>query len=75
MELSNPDYDEDFLVKQIANESPTFKAYLLDLIKDTDSEHKTNELWLGTLLLGENKSTTQINLSVTQDTNKFVDEF
>lgn len=75
MEFTNPEYEDDFLIKQIANESPTFKAYLLDLISDTDSEHKTNELWLGTLLLGENKSVTQIKLSVSQEIKNFVDEF
>ena len=73
MLLDNPEYDEQVMQK-IANESPTFKALLEGLVKDTDSEYPTNEAWLGTLALGKDKTHTQIKLVVTQEPNKTIDE-
>jgi hypothetical protein len=68
MELNNPDYDMKFIMQKIADESPTFKKELGWLLRDTDSEFPTNELWLGTL---ENK---QIKLVITQESKNFIDE-
>lgn len=47
--LTNPEYqDTDFLMAEIARESPTFsKNQQESLIKDTDSEINSNSVWLG----------------------------
>jgi len=71
--LINPDYDEQ-VMQQIANESETFRTLLTGLVKDTDKEYPTNEAWLGTLALGENKTHTQIKLVVTQEPSNTIDE-
>ena len=71
MNLSNPNYDMDFIMQKIADESPTFKKYLESLINDTDRDFPTNELWLGTLDLD---STTQMKLTVSQEPQHFIDE-
>lgn len=74
MQLDNPEYDGEFLMQRIAQESPTFKSYLAGLLKDTDSDFPTNEVWLGTLALGVNKVESQIKLTVTQESPLFIDE-
>jgi hypothetical protein len=75
MSLSNPEYgDEVMLMQQIAKESDTFRVLLEGLVKDTDSEHPTNQAWLGTLALGKNKAHTQVKLVVTQDISSTIDE-
>ncbi len=73
-DLKNPDYDFEFLVEQIAKESPTFKSYIQSALLDTDSEFPTNEIWLGTLKSGKDNSKTQIKLTVTQEHKHFIDE-
>jgi len=73
--LKNTDYDDQqFLVKQIAKESPLFNSYIQEALKDTDSDYPTNEIWLGTLKIGKGKVSTQVNLTITQDTKRFIDE-
>jgi hypothetical protein len=73
--LKHPDYyDDDFLIKQIAKESPLFNSYIQAALKETDSEYPTNQIWLGTLQLGKDKVATQINLTVTQEGKHFIDE-
>lgn len=73
--LNNADYDDQvFLVKQIAKESPLFNSYIQQALKDTDNEFPTNEIWLGTLKLGKDKISTQVNLTITQDAKRFIDE-
>ena len=47
---------------------------LVGLVVDTDNEYKTNQLWLGTLALGEEKTHTQIKLVVTQEPSQTIDE-
>lgn len=73
MLLDNPDYDEQ-VMQQIASESETFRYLLHGLIKDTDKTYPTNEMWLGTLALGKEKTHTQVKLVVTQDPDKTIDE-
>ena len=73
MSLENPDYDEQ-VMQQIARESVTFRNLLEGLVKDTDSKYPTNEVWLGTLALGDNKTHTQIKLTVSQEAKHFIDE-
>lgn len=72
--LKNSEYDDDFLIKQIAKESPLFNAYIQQALKDTDHEFPTNQIWLGTLQLGKDKVSTQINLTITQEGSQFIDE-
>lgn len=72
--LKNIDYDDYFLINQFAKESPLFDSYLQQAIKDTDHAFPTNEIWLGTLQLGKDKITTQIQLIITQEPSKFIDE-
>jgi len=74
--LKNPDYydDNDFLIKQIAKESPLFNSYIQEALKDTDSDYPTTQIWLGTLQLGKDKAATQINLTITQEAKHFIDE-
>jgi len=73
--LQNPEYDDqEFLLKQFAKESPLFNSYIQEALKDTDNEYPTNQIWLGTLQLGKEKTTTQINLTITQEPKKFIDE-
>jgi len=69
--LSNPDYDEQIMQK-IANESATFRNNLIGLVKDTDNEHPTNEMWLGTLNI--NGKHTQVKIVVTQEIKNLIDE-
>lgn len=71
--LKNEEYDEQ-LMQQIAAESSTFNTMLVGLVVDTDNEYKTNQLWLGTLALGEEKTHTQIKLVVTQEPSQTIDE-
>lgn len=73
MSLTNPEYDEQ-VMQQIASESETFRILLEDMIQDTDSELPTNEAWLGTLALGNEKTHTQVKLVVTQETKNLIDE-
>ncbi len=73
MLLDNPEYDEQVMQK-IASESPTFKALAEGLVTDTNDEYPTNEVWLGTLALGEENKHTQIKLVVTQEANNLIDE-
>jgi len=73
MAFENPEYDEQ-VMQQIAKESKTFKAILESMVKDTDNQYPTNEIWLGTLALGKDKSHTQIKLVVTQESQHFIDE-
>lgn len=73
MPLINDNYDpDDFLLTKIAAESPTFKSYLLSMLKDTDQDYPTNTVWLGTLLKGDKPA--QVTLRVTQELINFVDE-
>ncbi len=72
--LSNSGYEDTFLIKQIAKESPLFNNYIQQALKDTDSDFPTNQIWLGTLELGKNKVVTQINLTITQEAKLFIDE-
>ncbi len=72
--LSNTGYEESFLIKQIAKESPLFNSYIQQALKDTDRDYPTNQIWLGTLQLGKNKVVTQINLTITQEAKHFIDE-
>lgn len=73
--LRNPEYDDqNFLIEQIAKESPLFSSYLQEALKDVDSEYPTSQIWLGTLQLGKNKIPTQINLTITQEAEHFIDE-
>lgn len=72
--LKNTEYDDDFLIKQIAKESPLFNSYIQQALTETDSECPTNQLWLGTLQLGKNKVATQVNLTITQEAKHFIDE-
>jgi hypothetical protein len=73
MPFENPEYDEQ-VMQQIAKESETFRVLLAGLVKDTDKDYPTNQVWLGTLALGENKTHTQIKLVVTQEPSKTIDE-
>ena len=74
-DLSNSEYGEDdFLVKQIAQESPLFNSYLQAALNDVDAEFPTEEIWLGTLQLGRGKIPTQIKLTISQDFKHFIDE-
>jgi hypothetical protein len=73
MFFENPEYDEQ-VMQQIASESETFRALLAGLVKDTDKDYPTNQVWLGTLALGENKTHTQVKLVVTQEPSKTIDE-
>lgn len=73
MSLTNPEYDEQ-VMQQIASESDTFRVLLEGLVQDTDSELPTNEVWLGTLALGNEKKHTQVKLVVTQETKNLIDE-
>jgi len=70
--LKNPDYDCDFLLNEVAIESPLFKANLVSLLEDIDQDNQTNEIWMGTLNV-EGKQT-QVKLVVTQDSKNFIDE-
>lgn len=71
--LKNPDYDGDFLLNEVASQSPLFKQLLLSLIEDVESVGDIEEAaWLGTLKINGLES--QIKLVVTQDSNNFVDE-
>ena len=74
--LKHPDYydDNDFLIKQIAKESPLFNSYIQQALQDVDEEYPTNQIWLGTLQLGKDKVETQINLTITQEAKHFIDE-
>ena len=74
IDLSNPEYDMTFFMQRIAEESPTFRKQLESLLKDTDKEFPTNELWLGSLNIGPSKTYTQIKLTVTQEQAQFIDE-
>jgi hypothetical protein len=75
MNLNNPEYDDEvMLMLQIAKESETFRVLLEGMIKDTDSQYHTNQVWLGTLALGKDKTHTQVKLVVTQDINNTIDE-
>ncbi len=73
MSLTNPEYDEQ-VMQQIANESETFRILLEGMVQDTDSELPTNDAWLGTLALGNEKTHTQVKLVVTQETKNLIDE-
>jgi len=70
--LKNPDYDCDFLLNEVALESPLFKANLLSLLKDIDQDNQTDEIWMGTLNV-EGKET-QVKLVITQEPKNFIDE-
>jgi len=72
--LNNNKYEDSFLIKQIAKESPLFNSYIQQALKDTDRDYPTNQIWLGTLQLGKNKVVTQINLTITQEAEHFIDE-
>lgn len=73
--LKNSDYDDhNFLVEQIAKESPIFNSYIQGMLKDVDSKFPTNEVWLGTLQLGKEKVPTQIKLMISQESKHFIDE-
>ncbi len=72
MKLSNPDYDMEFIMQKIADESPTFRQIIERMVEDTDAEYPTNEAWLGTL--GSGKNATQIKLTVSQEPKHFIDE-
>jgi hypothetical protein len=75
MNLSNPEYDDEVMIMlQIAKESETFRVLLEGMVRDTDSELPTNQAWLGTLALGNDKTHTQVKLVVTQDINNTIDE-
>ena len=69
--LSNPDYDEQVLQK-MANESVIFRNNVTGLVKDTNNEHPTNEMWLGTLNIDGKH--TQVKLVVTQESSNHIDE-
>ena len=73
MILNNPDYVEQ-VMQQIAKESETFRILLEGLVKDTGSEYPTNQAWLGTLALRNDKTHTQVKLVVTQDITQTIDE-
>lgn len=72
--LQNPAYDEHFLIEQIASESPLFAKLVEDALTDVDENFPENNIWLGTLQSGKKKTTTQINLTVTQVVEHFIDE-
>tara|TARA_B110000196_G_C21139698_1_gene663108 strand:+ start:2104 stop:2337 length:234 start_codon:yes stop_codon:yes gene_type:complete len=72
--LKNPEYDDEFLLEKIASESPTFKSYIQQALKDTNKKYPTNQIWLGTLPLGKEKIETQVNLTITQEPRHFIDE-
>jgi hypothetical protein len=73
MNFLNPDYDEQ-VMQRIAEESETFRCLLQGLVDDTGNQYPTNQAWLGTLSLGENKVCTQVKLVVTQETVNLIDE-
>jgi hypothetical protein len=73
MIFENPEYDEQ-VMQQIASESETFRTLLAGLVKDTDKDYPTNQAWLGTLAIGENKTHTQVKLVVTQEPSRTIDE-
>ncbi|NRA69374.1 MAG: hypothetical protein HRU24_00025 [Gammaproteobacteria bacterium] len=71
--LKNSEYDDDFMIKQIAMESTLFNRYVQDALREVDKQYPTTEIWLGTLRVGGVE--TQINLTITQETRRFIDEY
>lgn len=70
--LKNPEYDDEQTMQLLAKESELFNSIVKGLVNDTDEEYPSNSAWLGTLNL--KGRVTQVQLVVTQETEKLIDE-